>query len=144
MISATADHGSRPYQRTMQKPWVCIDCGARQEARGPCHACRHEDTLDARDEKVRELMRDVDQRLADRLEARLRFLGVGLGMAIIFALWAVPGYWTARGTLYPGLPVLLDQWLFMALIGLAIVKLGQRVFKAGRFPYLDQNLTITN
>ena len=126
----------------MQKPWVCIDCGARQEVGGACHKCSHDDTLDARDEKVRELMRDVDRRLADRREGRLRFLGVAVGMAIIFGLWLVPGYWSARGTLYPGLPLFMDQWIFMALIGLGIVKGGQRVFKATRFPYLTSDLTI--
>ena len=127
----------------MQKPWVCIDCGARQDASGACHRCAHEDTLDARDEKVRELMRDVDGRLADRREGRLRFLGVAVGMAIIFGLWLVPAYWSARGAVYPGLPLFMDQWIFMAVIGLGIVKGGQRVFKTARFPYLTSDLTIT-
>ena len=73
----------------------------------------------------------------------LRFLGVGLGMAIIFMLWLVPGYWSLRGAVYPGLPLFMDQWIFMALIGFAIVKVGQRVFNAARFPYLKSDLTMT-
>ena len=126
----------------MTNPWVCIDCGARQEAQGACRACGHADTLDARDEKVRELMRDVDLRLTDRREGRLRFLGVGVGMALIFALWMVPGYWDLRGKIYPGLPMLIDQWLFMALIGLGVMKVGERVLAKRRFPYLGDDLTI--
>jgi len=125
----------------MQEPWVCLDCGTRQDRGGACRQCGHDDTLDARDERVRELMRDVDRRLADRREGRLRFAGVAIGMATIFTLWAVPGYWSMRGTLYPGLPLLFDQWIFMALIGLAIVKLGGRLGRP-RFPYLTTDLTI--
>ncbi len=107
-----------------------------------CESCRHDDTLDACKEDVRVLMRDVDQRLADRRDGRLRFGGVVIGMAAIFGLWLVPGYWTLRGVIYPGLPLLFDQWIFMALIGLAIVKLGGRLFKS-RFPYLASDLTMT-
>jgi hypothetical protein len=127
----------------MQKPWVCIDCGGRQDDAGTCLACGHEDVLDARKEDTRQLMHDVDRRLADRREDRLRFLGVGLGMATIFLLWLVPGYWSVRGTVYPGLPFLFDQWIFMALIGFAILKLGKRVFKTSRFPYLNSDLTMS-
>ena len=107
-----------------------------------CRACNHDDTLDARKEDVRVLMRDVDQRLADRRDGRMRFAGVVLGMAIIFSLWLVPGYWSLRGTIYPGLPLFFDQWIFMAIIGLAIVKLGGRLIKP-RFPYLTSDLTMS-
>jgi len=127
----------------MTNPWVCIDCGARQEEQGACRACSHEDTLDARDEKVRELMRDVDMRLSDRREARLRFLGVGIGMVIIFGLWTVPGYWSLRGTLYPGLPLFIDQWAFMAIIAFGVIKGGEKLFFKRRFPYLQDDLTMT-
>ena len=126
----------------MERPWVCLDCGARQAVTGMCVACRHDDTPDARKEDVRVLMRDVDQRLADQREGRLRFAGVVIGMAMIFGLWLVPGYWSMRGVMYPGLPLLFDQWIFMAIIGLAIVKLGGRLFTS-RFPYLTSDLTMT-
>lgn len=126
----------------MVKPWVCIDCGARQDDKGACAACGHADTLDARDERVRELMRDVDMRLADRREGRLRFLGVGVGMAIVFGLWMVPGYWGLRGRVYPGLPLLIDQWFLMALIALGVIKGGEKLFFKKRFPYLRDDLTI--
>ena len=127
----------------MENPWVCIDCGARQAEKGPCRACNHEDTLDARDEKVRELMHDVDMRLGDRREARLRFLGVGIGMAIVFALWTQSWWWSLRGTIYPGLPMLIDQWMLMALIGFGVLKGGEKLFVKKRFPYLNNDHTMT-
>jgi hypothetical protein len=117
--------------------WVCIDCGARQPAEGTCAACQHEMTLDTRDEQVRELMRDVDDRLTRQRESRFRFLGVLVGMTVIFCLWMVPAYWDARGRIYPGLPFLSDQWIFMVLIGLGIAKLLQNKVGKRRFPYLD-------
>jgi hypothetical protein len=127
----------------MVKPWVCIDCGARQDDKGACAACAHEDTLDARDERVRDLMRDVDMRLTDRREGRLRFLGVGIGMAIVFALWMVPGYWSLRGKVYPGLPLFADQWMLMALIAFGVLKGGEKLFFKKRFPYLQSDMTMT-
>lgn len=126
----------------MNNPWVCIDCGARQAESGACVACKHEDTLDARKENTRDLMRDVDMRLGDRREGRLRFLGVGIGMAIIFGLWTVPAYWSLRGTIYPGLPLLVDQWALMALIAFGVIKGGEKLFFKKRFPYLKPDMTM--
>jgi hypothetical protein len=122
--------------------WVCIDCGARQAADGTCAACGHEMTLDTRDAKVRDLMYDVDLRLAQRREGRFRMIGVIVGMAVIFGLWMVPGYWPLRGRLYPGLPIFADQWIFMAIIGLLVAKVLEKKLSKKRFPYLDQNLDI--
>ncbi|CAN5903968.1 hypothetical protein BH11MYX3_BH11MYX3_21540 [soil metagenome] len=126
----------------VDKLWVCIDCGARQLADGTCTACSHEMTLDTRDEKVRELMRDVEDRLTRQRESRYRFVGVVIGMTVIFGLWAVPGYWGLRGRLYPGLPIFADQWMFMVLIGLGLSKLLVKHVGRKRFPYLDINLKI--
>lgn len=122
--------------------WVCIDCGARQAAEGSCAACNHEMTLDTRDEQVRELMRDVEDRLTRQRESRFRFLGVLAGMTIIFSLWVVPGYWDARGHVYPGLPFLSEQWIFMVLIGLGFAKILEKTVGKRRFPYLDP-ITLT-
>lgn len=121
---------------------MCIDCGARQPEEGACRACGHDLTLDLRDEKVRELMRDVDLRLQQRREGRFRMIGVVVGMATIFGLWLVPGYWGLRGRVYPGLPMLFDQWALMALIGFGLSKLLEKKLSRPRFPYLTDDLTI--
>jgi hypothetical protein len=125
----------------MNKPWVCIDCGARHDDKGTCATCST-DLLDAREEKVRELMYDVDLRIADKREARLRYLGVGIGMAIVIGLWLVPGYWDVRSTTF-ALPFLADQWLLMAAIGIGVIKGGQKLFSKRRFPYLNSDQTMS-
>ena len=96
-------------------------------------------TLDTKDEKVRDLMSDVDLRLSQKRESRARMIGVGVGMAVIIGLWLVPGYWHFRGRLYPGLPMLIDQWIFMAVIGFGLAKVLEKKLGKKRFPYLDIN-----
>ncbi len=83
-------------------------------------------------------MSDVELRLRSRAEARARFLGVIVGLAVIFGAWLIPGYWHLRGRLYPGLPLFADQWIFMALIALGVSKVTLRWFGRLRFPYLDE------
>jgi hypothetical protein len=116
--------------------WVCLECGARRAEAGPC-ACGEPETHDMRSEQVIELMRDIDQRRRDRAETRARWIGVVVGCAIVFAAWLVPGYWKARGALYVGLPFYFDQWLLMAVIGLVVMKILQRVSGRPLFPYLE-------
>jgi hypothetical protein len=118
---------------------VCIDCGHRQPATGRCGKCGHDDTLDLGDTKVRELMRDVEQRLTDRLEGRVRILGVVLGMAVVFCFWMIPGYSVIRQGM--ALPLFFDQIILMALIGFGVIKLIMSKAKK-RFPYLRDDLTI--
>jgi hypothetical protein len=120
--------------------WVCIDCGARQPERGRCKGCGHDDTLDTRDERVRELMRDVDLRRAMRLEGRCRFVGVIVGMVVVFGLWLVPHYWDYEQLI--ALPFLADQWILMAAIGFGVMKLLESMLDKKRFPYLTDNLEI--
>lgn len=127
------------YLAGVSNGWVCIDCGNRQDATGRCTACGHDDTLDLADVKVRELMRDVEQRIHDRREGRFRLLGVGIGMVVVVALWMVPGYWTIRQGM--ALPLFFDQWILMALIGFGVIKLLMSRVKK-RFPYLRDDLTI--
>ena len=127
------------YLAGVTNPWVCIDCGHLQPETGRCGKCSHDDTLDVRDVKVRELMRDVEQRLTDRREGRLRFLGVGIGMAAVICLWMVPGYWTIRQGM--ALPLFMDQLILMALIGFGVIKLLMARAKK-RFPYLRDDLAI--
>ena len=120
---------------------MCIDCGGRQEAKGPCVACAKDDTSDLRDYKIRELMRDVEGRLTRQREGRLRFVGVICGMAAVFGMWFIPGYWDYRAS-FLALPALFDQWLLMALIGMGVAALLARAIGKKRFPYLQDDLTI--
>jgi hypothetical protein len=126
----------------MTPVWVCIDCGGRQPDPGACRACRATDTLDTRSEQVRELMRDVDLRLALRRDARCRVIGVGVAMVVVMGLWLVPGWWSLRGWVYPGLPLLADQFALMILIGWGTSKALERLRPPPRFPYLRDDLTI--
>src|SRR4051812_8260147 len=96
--------------------WVCLDCGARGSEPGTCAACGKGELMDGRREDIRELMRDVDLRLGLKREAIVRWVGVGIGCGLIFACWLIPGYWALRGTLYPGIPMLFDQWILMILV----------------------------
>ena len=77
--------------------------------------------------------------LADRREKRYRLLGVVVGMAAIFGLWLVPGYWIIEAGFR--LPMLFDQWILMALVGFGLMKLLERRARR-RFPYLRDDLTI--
>lgn len=126
----------------MTKPWVCIDCGSRQAESGTCRACNTNDTLDARLEQTRELMYDVDLRILQKAEGRARVVGVAVGCGLIFALWLVPGYWSLRGSVYPGIPFFIDQWAFMAIIGFGVSKLLEKRLAKKRFPYLDDTQQI--
>jgi hypothetical protein len=130
------------YPLTMERPRVCIECGGRQAEPGTCAACGAEDTLDAREERVRELMRDIDLRRGLRFEARSRVIGVGLGMLIVIGLWLVPGWWSLRGRLYPGLPLFADQFALMIAIAWGTSKLFERLRPPPRFPYLRDDLTL--
>jgi hypothetical protein len=121
----------------MSDDWVCLECGARQADTGACRACSEPTTHDMRKEDVRELMRDIDQRHRDRTEKLSRWTGVVVGVGLVFGAWLVPGYWSARGTVYPGLPFFFDQWLLMAAIGLVVMFVMQRVLAKQRFPYLE-------
>jgi hypothetical protein len=142
-LLATAT-GLPPHPGMSDAIWVCIDCGARQPAEGACVACRNEMTADTRMLSIRELMHDVDLRLAQRREGRLRFVGVGLGMLVVGLAWMIPGYWRLRGAVYPGLPFFFDQWGLMALTGYGVTVGLERLFRHKRFPYLDDNLNITS
>lgn len=121
----------------MTEPWVCLECGARQAEAGTCRACSEPTTHDMRKEDVRDLMRDIDQRQRDRVEKLSRWTGVVVGVGLVGVAWIIPGYWSLRGTVYPGLPFLFDQWLLMAVLGLGVMFVMQRALAKQRFPYLD-------
>lgn len=122
----------------MTNPWVCTDCGARQPESGPCQKCRNADTLDARKEQTRELMYDIDLRIAQKAEGRARMIGVGIGIAVVVVFWAQPWYWSLRKQAF-AIPFLADQWFLMAVIGFAVSKFLEKKLAKKRFPYLDSS-----
>ena len=87
----------------------------------------------------------MNQRRRDRREAQHRLIAVVIGIALVGALWLVPGYWHARGRYYPGLPFLADQWAFMILAALGAMKLLAIAFPARPLflPFVDRSGTFT-
>ncbi|MGE0546399.1 MAG: hypothetical protein AB7O24_24710 [Kofleriaceae bacterium] len=125
----------------MVNPWVCMNCGARMVEQGACGSCGHHVTLDMRDPQVRTFMRDTERRLHDQRAGKLRMAGLLLGMAVVFALWLIPGYDRLRLQVF-ALPVLMDQFILAAAAGLGLSKLLERRFARPRFPYLRADLSI--
>jgi hypothetical protein len=95
--------------------------------------------LDLTNARHVELLRDIDRRRSDKRNDRVRLASVGFSMIIVFALWLVPGYWSARGRYYPGLPLLADQFALMIAIAYGISKLLEKTAPPSKFPYLDDN-----
>jgi hypothetical protein len=117
---------------------VCPECGHRQEAGDRCGSCNYDGMLDLTNARHVELLRDIDRRRRDKHTDRVRIIAVVVSMAIVFALWLVPGYWSVRGTYYPGLPLLADQFAFMILIAIGISKLLEKRAPRPKFPYVDE------
>jgi hypothetical protein len=116
---------------------ACPECGHRQDAGDRCGTCNYDGLLDLTNARHVELLRDIDQRRKDKRNDRVRLASVALSMIIVFALWLVPGYWRARGKLYPGLPLLADQFALMIAIAFGISKLLEKTAPPSKFPYLD-------
>ena len=93
--------------------------------------------LDLANDQHVELLRDIDRRRRDKHTDRVRLASVAISLIIVFALWLVPGYWSARGRYYPGLPLLADQFFFMIVLALGISKLLERTAPPSKFPYVD-------
>lgn len=115
---------------------ACPECGHRQETGERCAACGYADGMMSLDNDQHvDLLRDIDQRRHDKHEKRSRFLAVGIALAIVFALWLVPGYWKYEQRV--AMPFLADQWALMIAIGFGLTLL----FKLNRpkklFPYIS-------
>ena len=114
-------------------PWVCATCASRAAAPGTCCS---DARLDLREERVRDLLRDIDLRVEQKRETRVRFFSVGIGLCAVFGAWLVPGWWTLRQAY--ALPFFADQWILMIGIAFGVIKLfgtGQR-----RFPFVDDTV----
>jgi hypothetical protein len=119
--------------------FVCVQCGKRQPPGDRCTKCGEDNLLDLGKEQTRDLLLDIDLRLRQKREGMIRLAAVVIGIAIVVVLWTVPGYWHARGRIYPGLPFLLDQWAFMIVLALGAMKLLSLKFSAKpKFPFMDR------
>ena len=118
---------------------VCPECAHRQDAGDRCGRCNYDGMLDLTNARHVELLRDIDRRRKDKRNDRVRLASVALSMGIVFALWLVPGYWDLRGTFYPGLPLLADQFALMIALAFGISKLLEKTAPPSKFPYLDDD-----
>jgi hypothetical protein len=116
--------------------FCCSQCGNRQDRDAVCVRCGWDTVHDLRSRRTRDLLDDIELRLRDRTEGRTRMVGVVAGMAIVVGLWLMPGYWSLRGAAYPGLPLLADQIILMAILGYAVQRVLEKKLTRPRFPYL--------
>lgn len=115
---------------------ACPECGHRQADGARCAACGYDGVLDLDNAQHVELLRDIDDRRREKHSGRARILSVFIAMAFVVALWMIPGYWSLRGDVYPGLPLFADQWGLMIVIALGLWKLLERLAPKPRFPYV--------
>ncbi len=120
--------------------FACPECGHRQDGAGACGRCGNDPTLDLDKRDTVDLLFDIDQRLRMRRETRIRLGSVAIAVGLILSLWTVPGYWSLRGRVYPGLPLFADQFAIMILLGLGLMKLLERRYRGvRRFPYVTDD-----
>lgn len=120
----------------MDGNYCCTQCGNRQAGEGTCSRCGSDTIHDLRSRRTRDFMEEIESRLRDQREGRIRAASVIGGMGVVILAWFVPGYADLRGTAYPGLPIFADQVIFMIVAALGIHFALDRVFKGQRFPYL--------
>jgi hypothetical protein len=124
---------------------ACPECGHRQDGDAAtdtarrCGRCNYDGLLDLDNPRHVDLLRDIDHRRRDKRNDRVRIASVGFAMLTVFALWLVPGYWDLRGTFYPGLPLLADQFALMIALAFGISKLLEKTAPPSKFPYLDDD-----
>ncbi|MCA9674380.1 MAG: hypothetical protein H6708_14100 [Kofleriaceae bacterium] len=128
-MTATATAGTGDF--------ACSQCGHRQPAMAAtCAACGSDTVHDLRLARTRELFDDIELRLRDRREGRIRAAAVVVGMAVVITLWFVPGWWAFRRKAY-ALPFLADQIGLMVVVAIGATKLLELKFRGKRFPYLE-------
>jgi hypothetical protein len=116
---------------------ACPECGHRQDDGPRCGTCGYDGLLELANPRHVELLRDIDRRRLDKHTDRVRMASVAISMLVVGGLWLVPGYWSARGRWYPGLPLLADQFAFMIALAYGVSKLLERTAPRSKFPYLS-------
>jgi hypothetical protein len=117
--------------------FVCTQCGNRQAGEATCGRCGSDTIHDLRSRRTRDFLDEIEMRLRDTREGRIRAASVIGGMGLVFLLWFIPGYGDLRGSAYPGLPLFADQVIFMIAAALGIHFTLDRVFTKKKFPYVD-------
>lgn len=115
---------------------ACPECGHRQDTGTACAQCGYDGLLDLGNMRHRELLRDIDRRKLDKHGERSLKLAVALAMAIVVAMWFIPGYWSFRRQAI-ALPLLIDQWAIMTVIALGLSKLIERAAPKKKYPWID-------
>ena len=117
--------------------YCCTQCGHRQAGEDRCGRCGSDTIHDLRSRRTRDFLEEIESRLRDQREGRIRTASVIGGMGLVIAAWFVPGYADLRGTAYPGLPIFADQVIFMIVLALGIHWGLDRTFAGKRFPWIE-------
>jgi hypothetical protein len=121
----------------MDGNFVCTQCGNRQTGEATCGRCGSDTMHDLRSRRTRDFMDEIEGRLRDQREGRIRAVSVAGGMGLVIFLWFIPGYGDLRGSAYPGLPLFADQVIFMIVASLGIHTALDRLFTKKRFPFAE-------
>ena len=113
--------------------FACASCGYLGASEGDCPTCHQGDLLDIRRPEVVELLRDTDSRIAQNRSDKIRWLSVGLGIAVGIGVNFIPGFrWPIR------LPFFAHWWIFTIVCSIGIMRLLEKTIGAkSRFPYID-------
>jgi hypothetical protein len=116
--------------------FACPECAARQDTREKCAACGAEGLVDLSSVRETEYLRKLDRERRDRYGNRARVGSAVVSMAIVIAIWFIPGFWAARRQGF-ALPLLIDQLLIMIAVAFVVMKVFDRYAPKTKFPYLD-------
>src|SRR5687768_2857213 len=75
---------ARRVPRPMEaQPFICAACGIRGAADGMCPMCPDSPLLDARLERIQELLEDRDRQRVERRQALLLWVSVAIAMVLV-------------------------------------------------------------
>ena len=115
---------------------ACSQCGNRQDTGESCSTCKHAGLCDLSNPRDVEFLRGIDRRMRDERTNRIRKISVAIAMALVGALWFVPGFWTLRQQ-YFALPLLADQLALIVVFGAVLIKVIEPNAPLRRFHWLD-------